>query len=55
LNFDVEHTPTPTEPHALGADEVRAWLGAMSIEHEDVWDHPHGHDGHAVVLVARQP
>jgi SAM-dependent methyltransferase len=55
LNFDVEHTPTPTEPHVLDADEVRAWLGAMNIEHEDVWDHPHGHDGHAVVLVARQP
>jgi ubiquinone/menaquinone biosynthesis C-methylase UbiE len=55
LNFDVEHTPTPTEPHALDADEVRSWLGAMTIEHEDVWDYAHGHDGHSVVLVARQP
>jgi SAM-dependent methyltransferase len=55
LNFDVEHTPTATEPHALDADEVRSWLGAMAIEHEDVWDYAHGHDGHAVVLVARQP
>jgi SAM-dependent methyltransferase len=55
LNFDVDHTPTSTEPHALDADQVRTWLGAMAIEHEAVWDHPHGHDGHAVVLVARQP
>jgi SAM-dependent methyltransferase len=55
LNFDVEHTPTVTEPHSLDAAEVRSWLHAMTIVREDAWDHPHGHDGHAVVLVARQP
>jgi SAM-dependent methyltransferase len=55
LNFDVDHTPTNTEPHALDGDQVRTWLGAMAIEYEAVWDRPHGHDGHAVVLVARQP
>jgi SAM-dependent methyltransferase len=55
LNFDVDHTPTETEPHALDADEVRSWLGPMPIAHHDEWDHPHGLDGHAVVLVARQP
>jgi SAM-dependent methyltransferase len=55
LNFDVDHPGTAAEPHTLDADEVRSWLGAMTILHEDIWDHPHGHDGHAVVLVARQP
>jgi SAM-dependent methyltransferase len=55
LNFDVEHTPTAAEPHALDADDVRSWLGAMTVVYEDVWDHAHGEDGHAVVLVARQP
>jgi SAM-dependent methyltransferase len=54
LNFDVDHTPTATEPHALDIDEVRSWLHGMTVVHEDAWDHPHGHDGHAVVLVARQ-
>jgi SAM-dependent methyltransferase len=55
LNFDVGHMPTTAEPHTLDADEVRSWLGAMIIAHEDVWDRAHGADGHAVVLVARQP
>jgi len=55
LNFDVDHTPTASEPHALDAGAVRSWLGPMEIAHEAVWDHPHGRDGHAVVLVARQP
>lgn len=55
LNFDVDHTPTVTEPHALDAGEVRSWLHPMAIVHEDTWDHPHGADGHAVVLVATQP
>lgn len=55
LNFDVDHTPTETEPHALAADEVRSWLEPMSLLHDEVWDRAHGHDGHAVVLVARQP
>jgi SAM-dependent methyltransferase len=55
LNFDVDHTPTPTEPHAFTVERIRAALLGMTIVHEDRWDHPHGHDGHAVVLVAREP
>lgn len=55
LNFDVEHTPTATEPHALHVAQVRSWLHPMTIVLEDAWDHPHGADGHAVVLVATQP
>jgi SAM-dependent methyltransferase len=55
LNFDVDHTPTATEPHALHADQVRSWLHPMAIVFENTWAHPHGHDGHAVVLVATQP
>jgi SAM-dependent methyltransferase len=53
-NFDVEHTPTPTEPHTLRLGAVKAALTSMSIEHERVWDHAHGFDGHAVVLRARK-
>ncbi|MCW2994704.1 MAG: Methylase involved in ubiquinone/menaquinone biosynthesis [Conexibacter sp.] len=55
LNFDVDHTPTPTEPHALDAHEVRSWLAPMEVVFADRWPHPHGRDGHAVVLVAVQP
>lgn len=55
LNFDVGHTPTATEPHALDADEVRSWLHPMALVFEDAWPHSHGEDGHAVVLVATQP
>lgn len=55
LNFDVDHTPTATETHALDAAQVRSWLAPMPITFEDTWTHPHGRDGHAVVLVARQP
>jgi hypothetical protein len=43
-----------TEPHAIDAARLRAWLAPLTVEHERAWDHPHGHDGHAVVLVARK-
>lgn len=52
LNFDVGHTPTPTEPHTLTVEGVKAGLRELSIVHEQHWDHPHGHDGLAVVLRA---
>jgi len=55
LNFDVDHTPTATEPHTLDAEEVRSWLHPMATVFEDAWTYPHGNDGHAVVLVATQP
>jgi SAM-dependent methyltransferase len=55
LNFDVDHTPTLTEPHALDVAQVRRWLGPMTVVFEDTRPCPHGADGHAVVLVARQP
>jgi len=55
LNVDVEHTPTPSEPHTLRVAELREWLAPLSIELERHWDHPHGADGHAVVIVARLP
>jgi SAM-dependent methyltransferase len=55
LSFPVDHTPTPSEPHALDAEQVRSWLHPMTTVFEDAWAHPHGHDGHAVVLVATQP
>ncbi len=53
-NFDVGHTPTPTEPHDLRVDAVKDALAAMTIEHEQAWDRAHGFDGHAVVLRARK-
>lgn len=39
----------------LDAERVRSWLRPMALVYEDSWTHPHGHDGHAVVLVATQP
>jgi SAM-dependent methyltransferase len=53
-NFDVDHTPTTTEPHRLSVESVKDALHGMTIEHEDAWERPHGFDGHAVVLRARK-
>jgi SAM-dependent methyltransferase len=53
-NFDVDHTPTATEPHRLSLAAIKDALRTMTIEHEDVWQHSHGHDGRAVVLRARK-
>jgi SAM-dependent methyltransferase len=55
LNVDVDHTPTPSEPHTLSVGDLRAWLAPLEVQREDHWDHPHGADGHAVVFVARAP
>lgn len=55
INVDVGHTPSVTEPHSIDLHELRGWLAPLEIEFEDAWDHPHGHDGHAVVLRARKP
>ena len=55
LNVDVEHTPTPSEPHTLRTEDLRTWLAPLRIEREEHWDHPHGADGHAVVIVATAP
>lgn len=52
LNFDVEHTPTATEPHALQLERVHSALSGLKIVRERHIDHPHGGDGHAVILVA---
>lgn len=53
LNFDVDHTPTETEPHALSVSGVRDWVSAdFTVTHLRELDHGHGHDGHAVILVA---
>ena len=54
LNFDVDHTPTATEPHTLTLDVVRAALDGMTIVHEHASERAHGHEGHPVVLVARR-
>ena len=52
LNFDIEHAPTATEPHTLTVERVKAAIDAMSVVHEQRWDHSHGHEGVAVVLRA---
>jgi SAM-dependent methyltransferase len=54
LNFDVDHAATLTEPHMLTVERVRAAFSTVTVVHEERWDHPHGYDGHAVVLVARR-
>jgi SAM-dependent methyltransferase len=55
LNVDVDHSPTPTEPHSFTTDAVRALVAGFEVECERLLDEPHGHDGHALVLVARKP
>jgi SAM-dependent methyltransferase len=54
LNFDIDHSPTETEPHALTVERIRAGIAGMVVEREHHWDHAHGHDGHVVVLVAHK-
>jgi SAM-dependent methyltransferase len=54
LAFDVEHTPTKTEPHALGTDMVRALFTEMAIQREKRWDEPFGQDGHRVIILANK-
>jgi SAM-dependent methyltransferase len=52
LNFDIEHTPTATEPHTLQLERVRGALSGLEIVREQRLEHPHGGEGHAVILVA---
>jgi ubiquinone/menaquinone biosynthesis C-methylase UbiE len=54
LNFDVDHAPTVTEPHALTREKVCGALQDMTIVHERTSAHPHGHDGQMVVMVAQR-
>jgi SAM-dependent methyltransferase len=53
LLFDVDSVPSPSEPHVLTVARVRAGLSGMDIVREHHRDHPFGHDGHSVVMVAR--
>jgi SAM-dependent methyltransferase len=53
LNFDVDHAPTATEPHALTSEQVRDALRDLTILHEATPDQPHGGAGQVVVMVAR--
>jgi ubiquinone/menaquinone biosynthesis C-methylase UbiE len=55
LHFDVEHRPTPTEPHTLTAERVRSALGGMTVVHEHESGGSFGREGHSVVLVAEKP
>jgi SAM-dependent methyltransferase len=54
LNFDVDHTPTAAEPHTLNAEHVLSVLSELTLIREQRVDNPHGHDGHAVIIVARK-
>jgi SAM-dependent methyltransferase len=55
LLFDVDSVPDASEPHALTVKRVRAALRDLTVVREHSWDQPFGHDGHRVVVVARQP
>lgn len=55
LNFDVGTTPTATEPHVLSEPQVLGWLDGMEIVRHVGGGAAHGEEGHAVVIVARQP
>jgi SAM-dependent methyltransferase len=52
LLFDVDSVPSPTEPHVLTVARVRSGLAGMDIVCERHREHPFGHDGHSVILVA---
>ena len=55
LNVDIDHPASPTEPHEISIETLRAWLEDFTVEREDEWSHGHaGEDvpGHAVVVVA---
>jgi SAM-dependent methyltransferase len=54
LTFDIDHTPTATEPHALNVEHVRSVLSGLTVVREQRLENPHGHDGHAAILVARK-
>lgn len=55
LNVDVDHGATPTEPHSFTTEDVRALVAGFEVERERRLDEPHGHEGHALVIVARKP
>jgi len=54
LNVDIDHAPTPTEPHAFTLDDVRALVEDFDVERETVREVPHGNEGRVVVVVARR-
>jgi SAM-dependent methyltransferase len=56
LSVDVDHPATPTEPHTLELDGVRALLEPFEIVREEVRDEAHGGGGgRRVVVLARAP
>ena len=55
VSVDVDHPATPTEPHTLTLDAVRALVAPLAIEREDVRDQAHGGGGgRRVAIVARK-
>lgn len=55
LNVDVDHAATPTEPHSFTTGDVRALVAGFDVARERELEEPHGHEGHALVVVARRP
>jgi len=55
LTFDLDHTPTATEPHALDLDTVLSWLAPLEVVSQRAYGYAMGHDGHAVTIVAAVP
>jgi SAM-dependent methyltransferase len=54
LGFDVDHSPTVTEPHPLTVEMVRSLLTDLTVLRERHWDRPFGPDGHRVMLVGEK-
>jgi SAM-dependent methyltransferase len=52
--FDVDSSPSPSEPHELTTERVRSTLSDLAVVRGHSWPEPFGHDGHRVVLVARR-
>jgi SAM-dependent methyltransferase len=54
LNVDLDHPATATEPHTFTREEVGRLLGGFSVEREEIREGAHGHEGRAMVVVARR-
>jgi SAM-dependent methyltransferase len=54
LIFDIDHTPTATEPHSLSVQRVRAGLDGLVITREQLGGQPFGTDGRRAIVTAQR-
>lgn len=52
LNVDLDHAPSPTEPHEISHKQLGKWLEDWTIESERIDERGHAGGGQAIVIVA---